>query len=215
MGNVTRSEQNNITSPNGNSLAVFVEGGTGEMKVKDVLGNIQPISDFTGGSSPFQLNANGSGIQPVLGNNTASGCSSTVGGGKSNTSSSIYSTVGGGFANTASGYCSFVGGGYYNTVSGSCSTIVGGKNNVASGNVSFIGGGFENVANGITSAILGGQCNTTNNYTKTMIVGSDICANRGCTTFVNNLSIIDIPTSGVGLPVGSVYRNGNSLCITT
>jgi hypothetical protein len=27
---VTRSQQNNITSPNGNSLAVFVEGTTGE-----------------------------------------------------------------------------------------------------------------------------------------------------------------------------------------
>ena len=42
MGNVTRSQQNNITSPNGNSLAVFVEGTTGAMKVKDVMGNIQP-----------------------------------------------------------------------------------------------------------------------------------------------------------------------------
>ena len=46
MGNVTRSQQNNITSPNGNSLAVFVEGTTGVMKVKDVMGNIQPLSDF-------------------------------------------------------------------------------------------------------------------------------------------------------------------------
>jgi hypothetical protein len=46
MGNVTRSQQNNITSPNGNSLAVFVEGLTGVMKVKDVMGNIQPLSDF-------------------------------------------------------------------------------------------------------------------------------------------------------------------------
>jgi hypothetical protein len=46
MGNVTTSEQNNITSPNGNSLAVFVEGTTGEMKVKDINGNIQPLSDF-------------------------------------------------------------------------------------------------------------------------------------------------------------------------
>ena len=42
MGNVTNSSQNNITSPNGNSLAFFVEGTIGVMKVKDVLGNIQP-----------------------------------------------------------------------------------------------------------------------------------------------------------------------------
>ena len=46
MGNVTKSQQNNITSPNGNSLAVFVDGITGEMKVKDVLGNIQLLSEF-------------------------------------------------------------------------------------------------------------------------------------------------------------------------
>jgi len=46
MGNVTRSEQNNIKSPDGNSLAVFVDGASGEMKVKDVMGNIQLLSDF-------------------------------------------------------------------------------------------------------------------------------------------------------------------------
>ena len=50
MGNVTKSQQNNITSPNGNSLAVFVEGVSGVMKVKDVMGNIQPLSDFVGSS---------------------------------------------------------------------------------------------------------------------------------------------------------------------
>lgn len=46
MGKVTTSGQNNITSPNGNSLAVFVDGVTEVMKVKDVMGNIQPLSDF-------------------------------------------------------------------------------------------------------------------------------------------------------------------------
>jgi hypothetical protein len=46
MGNVTTSSANNITSPNGNSLALFVEGTTGEMKVKDVMGNVQLLSDF-------------------------------------------------------------------------------------------------------------------------------------------------------------------------
>jgi len=46
MGNVTRSQQNNIVSPNGNSLAVFVDGETGIIKVKDVMGNIQLLSDY-------------------------------------------------------------------------------------------------------------------------------------------------------------------------
>lgn len=46
MGKVSTSSQDNISSPNGNSLAVFVEGTTGVMKVKDINGNIQSLSDF-------------------------------------------------------------------------------------------------------------------------------------------------------------------------
>ena len=46
MGNVTKSQPNNITSPNGNSLALFVDSLSGEIKVKDIMGNIQLLSDF-------------------------------------------------------------------------------------------------------------------------------------------------------------------------
>jgi hypothetical protein len=46
-----------------------------------------------------------------------------------------------------------------------------------------------------------------------MIVGSNITADRVCATFVNNLSIKNIPTSGAGLPSGSIYRIGNAVCI--
>lgn len=46
MGNVTTSKANNITSPNGNSLAVFVDGNDDELKLKDVRGNVQPFSDY-------------------------------------------------------------------------------------------------------------------------------------------------------------------------
>jgi hypothetical protein len=48
MGNVTKSGIGNITSPNGNSLAVFVDGEDGVLKLKDVRGNIQAISDYIG-----------------------------------------------------------------------------------------------------------------------------------------------------------------------
>jgi hypothetical protein len=40
-----------------------------------------------------------------------------------------------------------------------------------------------------------------------MIVGVGICANRIDATFVNNLSIVSLPTSATGLPVGSVWRD--------
>ena len=46
MGNLRLSGRNNITSPNGNSLAIFVDGLNGQLQLKDVMGNIQPLSDF-------------------------------------------------------------------------------------------------------------------------------------------------------------------------
>lgn len=46
MSNVTKSGKSNITSPNGNSLAVFVDGADNELKLKDVRGNIQKLSDY-------------------------------------------------------------------------------------------------------------------------------------------------------------------------
>jgi hypothetical protein len=48
-----------------------------------------------------------------------------------------------------------------------------------------------------------------------MIVGSNIQADRECATFVNNLSIKNIPTASADLPVGSVWRNGTVLEIVT
>ena len=46
-----------------------------------------------------------------------------------------------------------------------------------------------------------------------MIVGSSITADRACATFVNNLSIKNIPTASAGLPSGSVWSNGGVLTI--
>ena len=46
-----------------------------------------------------------------------------------------------------------------------------------------------------------------------LVKGSNITTDRACTTFVNNLSIKNIPTSSAGLPSGSVWKNGNVLNI--
>jgi hypothetical protein len=81
------------------------------------------------------------------------------------------------------------------------------------GQYSFIGGGLQNQSNGDYSAILGGQCNNVALCANTFIVGSCITANRVCTTFVNNLSITNIPTSSAGLPSGAVYSNAGILTI--
>jgi len=47
---VTKSNNTNITSPNGNSLAVFVDINDGKLKMKDINGQIQPLDDFVNSS---------------------------------------------------------------------------------------------------------------------------------------------------------------------
>jgi len=58
---VTSSQSQNITSPNGNSLAVFVDGVTGILLLKDVNGIIEPISNYiTGGGGSSNVYAGNS-----------------------------------------------------------------------------------------------------------------------------------------------------------
>jgi hypothetical protein len=95
-----------------------------------------------------------------------------------------------------------------NTASGYYSVILGGSNNTSSGEYSFIGGGCGNTTSQFQgTAILGGVNNKTDNFCQVMIVGNNITANNSNTTFVNQLSIMSIPTSSVGLPTGAVYSD--------
>ena len=133
--------------------------------------------------------------------NTVSGYYSSCVGGYNNTVSSHYACVVGGYGNTNSGYISSMLGGYNNTISiaASQSTLGGGYNNTIESPDSFIGGGIDNTAPTGLDAV--------------MIVGSGITADRSNCTFVNNLSIMDIPTVATGLPAGSVWNDGGTLKI--
>jgi hypothetical protein len=115
------------------------------------------------------------------------------------------SIIGGGKFNIITNSCSIIGGGNNNTVSGDYSTILNGSCNRLLSCYSTILGGSCNFSSGVNSGILGNgnivrDCNT-------YVVGSDITTDRNCTTFVNNLSIMNIPTSPTGLPSGSVWNN--------
>ena len=55
MGSVTKSQKQNIKSPDGNSLALFVDGNDGDLKLKDVRGNVQKITEYLP-SIPATLN---------------------------------------------------------------------------------------------------------------------------------------------------------------
>ena len=115
------------------------------------------------------------------------------------------SIIGGGKFNIITNSCSIIGGGNNNTVSGDYSTILNGSCNRLLSCYSTILGGSCNFSCGVNSGILGNgnivkDCNT-------YVVGSDITTDRNCTTFVNNLSIMNIPTNPTGLPSGSVWNN--------
>ena len=173
MGNVTRSNQNNITSPQGNSLAVFVEGDSGCMKVKDVMGNIQPISDFVGGG----------------------------GGGTSVVQAGVgaYSTLRVNNGNTANGYASTVIGGRFNQANGYASSILGGLNNTVNGFASSVLAGYNNTNNCQNSHIIGGNIQANRNNTtfvNDMTIVSMACCN-GCSVGVGANGLL-VPVSGGG-----------------
>lgn len=134
-------------------------------------------------------------------------------------SASTYSVALGGSNNCTNGSWSGVVTGRWNCIDSysSCFNLIGGGcyNCMPNPNcVSFIGGGSFNSIGGNFSGILGGKCNAiTSLYSDTMIVGSCITADRSCATFVNNLSIKNIPTSSSGLPSGSVWSDGGVLKI--
>ena len=96
---------------------------------------------------------------------------------------------------------SFIGSGLGHTLYGKYSSILAGCNNTIVGSTCF-----NNIITGKSNYI-------PNSYSYVIISGNCIQADRQCTTFVNNLSIKNIPTSGVGLPSGSVYSLGGVLKI--
>jgi hypothetical protein len=107
---------------------------------------------------------------------------------------------------------SFIGGGCSNYIYACAGTITGGTSNVVSSCYSNVNGGLCNNVNGAYSSIIGGRCNIAN-CTEVVIAGSCISANRACSTFVNNLSIMNIPTSSAGLPSKAVWSNAGVLTI--
>ena len=161
-------------------------------------------------------------------NSATTGFTATVGG-SGNSATGFYSFVGGGFSNVSSGTASFVGAGCLNIssglnaviVGGECNRAIGGFNavaggckNVTSGNFSFIGAGdTNNIGSSLYTNILGGLCNTIlSAQAHVNIIGSCITSNRSCATFVNNLSIMNIPTSAPAQS-GAVWSNGGVLTI--
>jgi hypothetical protein len=204
-GNTASNYSSTISGGYGNTASGYsstIAGG----RVNTISNNYGTIS---GG-----YNNNISGANSTISGgytNTISGYLSTIGGGSKNCITECYSTVSGGYQNCVLSTFSTISGGLLNRVSGSQASISGGYSNCAGSTFSFVGGGCGNKAVSTGSAILGGTNNDTTGFVCAMIVGDNIAADRDCTTFVNNLSIKNIPASSVGLPSGSVWKNGTVL----
>jgi hypothetical protein len=90
-------------------------------------------------------------------------------------------------------------------------TIVNGSNNFVSGSgvTAGVSGMYNTIVNGDNN-IIGPDISGS-----TIAAGSNITADRSDTVFAANLSLTNLPTSDTGLPVGAVYRDGNTLKIVT
>jgi hypothetical protein len=195
---IIKSEIGSVQTING-SLAIYVNN-EGVVMLKDMYNTTQPLVDFLNFNDViFVIEAKNS-IKPLNGKNILD-------------EEREFSVIGGGDFNTNRGDFSVIAGGCANTTSCKSSVVSGGFGNIADKDYTFIGGGQNNRANGEHSSVVGGQNNTTKEFKNTHIVGSNIEADRPDTTFVNNLSIKDIPTSSKDLPKGSIWSNKGVLTI--
>jgi hypothetical protein len=147
--------------------------------------------------------------------NSAYGTAAGISSGSYNQVYNFGSTVGGGYFNSASGQFGVVAGGNSNGAAGCGAAVLGGSINYSRGNYAVIGGGFNNqICFGTChNAILHGNSNLIPSGNCVSIIGSNITSDRSCATFVNNLSIMNIPTSSAGLPSKSVWSNAGVLTI--
>ena len=195
---IIKSEIGSVQTING-SLAIYVNN-EGVVMLKDMYNTTQPLVDFLNFNDIIFVIEASNSIKPLNGKNILD-------------EEKEFSVIGGGDYNTNRGNFSVIAGGCTNTTSCKSSVVSGGSGNIADNNYAFIGGGQNNRANGEHSSIIGGQNNATKEFQNTHIIGSNIEADRQDTTFVNNLSIKDIPTSSKDLPKGSIWSNKGILTI--
>lgn len=173
---LNKSNPTSVWSPNGNSLAVFVNALNDQLFLKDAIGNIQPLSDFISnpsGSSPYGYDACTGSIKPVLGTNCTNGQYSTIGGGQCNLIVGNGSYIGAGVSNSVCQSNSFIGSGCQNLTTGQFSFVGNGLCNVACENYAFVGSGARNVAQRNNSVIVGGENNTVTS--RWGFIGSGFC----------------------------------------
>jgi hypothetical protein len=179
---ITNTSNIGINTPNPN--AVLTING-------DISANNRIIAGY---------NNSASNCSSVLGgcNNNAAGTNSFIGGGVTNLSNGTHSvvlggcincspgdssSVTGGKLNCATGNFSHIGGGCSNVSSGCYAALGGGFDSTASGNYSFVGSGYQNTASGKNTSVVGGKANTAS-ACYSFIAGGNSNVSAYCNTFI-------------------------------
>jgi hypothetical protein len=168
-----------------NSTSASITNGTGNKILSTPYGSI-----LGGVNNIIESLSHGSSI---LG-----GCNNKICRQNNFTPTTNSSTIAGGECNTIFSPRSFIGGGFCNTIS---QTIP-----LQPTSSQAILGGTRNTMNGGNQSVIIGGSNNVNYGDNNFILGTNINSNRSCTTFVNNLSIMNIPTSSTNLPSGAIWR---------
>jgi hypothetical protein len=194
MGNLIKSSAGSVqATTSGGGLAIYIDNLTQEVMLKDIYGNVEPLSNFIKNNTESKEDSeSGFYLMAINENNTLDGKNSVILSGEYNVNRGDFSVVVGGESNTTSNRYSVVGGGKGNTVDSEFGVILGGSGNTV---------------NGRFSSVLAGQNNKTQKHINTHIIGSNVVADRDDATFVENLSITKLPTSNKGLPKGSIWNN--------
>lgn len=201
---IIKSNIGTVHAPNNGGLAIYVDSLTGEIMLKDIRGVVEPLTNYIkantdeSGDTCFYLIQDKNSLKPIEGKNVIDGENSAILSGDYNVNRGDFSILVGGESNTTSNKNTFLGGGKGNTVDADFGVLVGGSGNTV---------------NGKFSSVLAGEDNNIQKHTNTHIIGSNVIADRDNTTFVENLSIIKIPTSSKGLPKNSIWNNKGVLNI--
>jgi len=202
----------NVHIRNGTGTTNGTVNGTGNV----IVGyNEAPSSPIRGGSHNVLIgsrhNYSSYGGLVAGEENTVSGISSTVSGGRKNVASGFMSSVNGGINNTASGtYSSISGGGndssqQGNIASGYLSSVSGGAGNTASGQNSSVSGGNGNTAGGVDSSVYGGERNRVNGRMGSMIGGYNNTANGEYSAVFGGTNITANGTFKIGNDIFEPY----------
>lgn len=128
MGNLIKQNVGQVAS-NGNGLVIFIDVATGEVMLKDVVGNTQLLKDFFKYNEIVFLKADNGSFVSTHENNKVLGEYSAVLSGEFNIVRADNSVVLGGNANTLAGNYSVILGGKGHNIDSQYSSISGGTNN--------------------------------------------------------------------------------------